>query len=400
MRVESLQDLSSKALFERLEQTLSSERQRLVEFLRLLAEADRRKEYATWGHSSLYALCIERFHLSEHQAYLRMRTARAGRRYPVVFEMIADGRIHMTAVAKLFEHLTDENHLALLDAAVHQTKEQVLELIALRFPKRDVEESIRRVPEPPRIVDRPAEGVPRDLGTAAPPPAALALLAPRSVVSAPAQMARPPVEPLSSDRFLVRFTASQRCRDLMKKSKDLLSHRSPNADLATIVEAALEVYVDKLERERFKITARPRKNEVESEHEAAPDILSSRGIHPVLGIGRFIPHAVQRAVHERDGGRCTYVGPDGHRCSATSLLELHHIIPVAKGGKGTIDNVTLACRTHNLWFAERDYGQLEMTLLSQGFRSSKRSSRRSTEPEGRQPSLCFACPSPVTGAAL
>lgn len=39
---------------------------------------------------------------------------------------------------------------------------------------------------------------------------------------------------------------------------------------------------------------------------------------------RYIPAAVRRVVHERDGGRCTFVNLQGRRCKARERLEFHH----------------------------------------------------------------------------
>jgi hypothetical protein len=75
---------------------------------------------------------------------------------------------------------------------------------------------------------------------------------------------------------------------------------------------------------------------------------------------RYIPRAVIRAVHERDGGRCTFVSLEGKRCSEQGFLELHHHEPHARGGEATVDNLRLVCRAHNALFAERDFGRAPM----------------------------------------
>ncbi len=71
---------------------------------------------------------------------------------------------------------------------------------------------------------------------------------------------------------------------------------------------------------------------------------------------RYIPTAVRRAVWERDCGRCTFVGENGHRCEATSALEFDHIQPFARGGEPTPSQLRLRCRAHNQYEAERTYG--------------------------------------------
>ena len=56
---------------------------------------------------------------------------------------------------------------------------------------------------------------------------------------------------------------------------------------------------------------------------------------------RHIPQDVKTAVWQRDGGKCV-------QCGATDYLEYDHIIPRAKGGANTVDNVQLLCRRCNL----------------------------------------------------
>jgi hypothetical protein len=73
---------------------------------------------------------------------------------------------------------------------------------------------------------------------------------------------------------------------------------------------------------------------------------------------RHIPLAVRREVHTRDNGQCTFVGSDGRRCSERGFLEIHHHnTTFARGGAATADNLRLACRVHNRFYAEQDYGR-------------------------------------------
>jgi hypothetical protein len=54
-----------------------------------------------------------------------------------------------------------------------------------------------------------------------------------------------------------------------------------------------------------------------------------------------IPDDVRLAVWARDEGRCVM-------CSSTADLQFDHIIPVAKGGANTVENIQLLCRRCNL----------------------------------------------------
>ena len=75
---------------------------------------------------------------------------------------------------------------------------------------------------------------------------------------------------------------------------------------------------------------------------------------------RQIPAAVKRAVYERDGGRCRYEDEQGRRCTARQGLEFHHRRPFGHGGDHSVENVSLACKCHNGYLAEVDYGREAM----------------------------------------
>lgn len=77
---------------------------------------------------------------------------------------------------------------------------------------------------------------------------------------------------------------------------------------------------------------------------------------PADGGSRVVPAAVARAVWARDGGRCAFVGSAGRRCGSTHQLELHHQHAFALGGPTTLGNLSLRCRRHNAFEAQRDFG--------------------------------------------
>ena len=60
------------------------------------------------------------------------------RRFPLIFQALAEGRIHLTGVSLLAPRLTEENAEELLAAAFHKTKREIQLLIAARFPQPDL----------------------------------------------------------------------------------------------------------------------------------------------------------------------------------------------------------------------------------------------------------------------
>jgi hypothetical protein len=66
---------------------------------------------------------------------------------------------------------------------------------------------------------------------------------------------------------------------------------------------------------------------------------------------------VRREVTARDAGRCRFVSPDGHRCEETRFLEFHHLVPYARGGRATVENIQLRCRAHNGYEVDLFFGR-------------------------------------------
>src|ERR1700686_2863698 len=82
---------------------------------------------------------------------------------------------------------------------------------------------------------------------------------------------------------------------------------------------------------------------------------------------RYVPAAVKRAVWKRDKGRCTWPMGDGAICGATHRLEFDHDLEVAFGGKPTVGNVRLLCKSHNLMKAELCFGRTFMAKFRKDY---------------------------------
>ena len=141
----------------------------------------------------------------------------------------------------------------------------------------------------------------------------------------------------------------------VKQAQDLMRHRVVDGDLVAIFEEALDVLIEKVKKERFGVGRTPRK----APAEAGPTNESSEPAAPAT---RHIPDAIKRAVYERDGERCTWVGPDGRRCSATGCLEFEHLDGFAITQAHSVDRITLRCRAHNQFAAEKMYGRAKMKM--------------------------------------
>jgi hypothetical protein len=344
-----LQSIPDDELLHRLAELMGQSRRVEADIVAHIAEVDERKLYAREALPSMFAYCTDVLHLSEAEAYLRILAARASREHPMLLTMLADGRLHLTAIAKLAPHLTRENRDGLLERATHRSKRQTEELIAEIAPRPDVPVMVRKLPERRTlptaghlVVPNRGEGlgrVPilelRPDGVAAP-----AMEAGQDPPASPSV-----VQPLSPGRYKVQFTASAEFHHKLERLRALMGSRGPEGDLAAVIEQAVTEKLERLEASRFARTKAPRKGPAKTED--AGTVPSSR----------HIPAAVRRAVRERDGDRCRYVDEHGRQCPEGDRLEFHHRHPFGLGGDHSVPNIRLMCRAHNAYLAECDYGR-------------------------------------------
>ena len=139
-----LQSLSDGELLRRLSDVLAQSRRVEWVLVAHIAEVDVRRLYARQGSPSMFHYCQDALHLSESEAYRRIAAARISRRYPVILEMLEDGRIHLAGVSELKAHLTDANYEDVLARATHKSKREIKELVVELAPKPDVPPTIRK----------------------------------------------------------------------------------------------------------------------------------------------------------------------------------------------------------------------------------------------------------------
>jgi len=334
-----LTHMGDAALVCDLKTLLADDRATTVRIVAHLAEIDVRKLYVPAGYPSMYEFCVGELGMSEDAACNRLDAARKCREFPCLFEALADGRLSLSALRELSPHLTATNIQAVLAQASRLRRHELRLLVARLFPRVEVM--------------RLDDGV-TALGPVAPVPAAgssMAITPMGTDLSAPARIDPPApktLNPLSPNRFALEITISEETEKRLRYFQSLVgAHR----DIADVIDRALVIAIPRVERRKFAATSRPRPGRARSLE------------------ARSIPAEVQRTVWLRDEGRCTFVGPGGHRCTSRGgSVEFDHLLPVALGGEATIENVRLLCRPHNQYEAER--------LLGKEFMEGKRREAR------------------------
>jgi hypothetical protein len=220
------------------------------------------------------------------------------------------GEINLSTVVLLRDELTETNYDELVAAVVGKSKHEVQDLIAARHAE----------PPMPELFEGAGQSVTASMTSSEP------MLSARPEQSAPVL-------------HEMKIVVSDELRQKLARAADLMRHRNPSGNLVVIVDRAVDLLIAKLEKERLGKTARP---------QAAPRRPHRPG---------YIPRAIRREVFERDGERCTFCDAHGNRCTATTLLELDHVVARAHGGPDTVGNLRVRCRAHNRLHAERTFGR-------------------------------------------
>jgi hypothetical protein len=318
-----LSHLPDPDLLRALRSLVAQDRATTASLLAHLTEVDARKLYLPAAYPSMFDYCVGELGLSEQSAFKRIRAARVARQFPALFTMIAEGRLHLSAVIVLSSYLTPANADELLAAAAGKSKAKVEQLLAERFPRSETLALVTGVsprgdePLSPGRVDGAGSVT---AGRKEPPP-------PRSKEA-----------PIVAERYALQLTIGRATHDKLRYAQALLGHQLPAGELAQVLDRALDALIRQLEHRKFAATDRPRPRRRPSAHP------------------RHVPAEVRRAVWERDGGRCTFVSEAGRRCPARERLEFDHVEPVARGGRATVQGIRLRCRAHNQFAAEIAFG--------------------------------------------
>lgn len=279
-------DLSDAELTAVVKRLAAHEREATATLIRSLMEVDERRLYLRAGCSSLFTWCTDVIELADGAAYHRIDVARASRRVPQLIEALEAGSLNLATARVLAPHVNPENADELIGQARHKSRREVERIVAGWHP----------LPEVPCTVSYVSPGWVR-----------------------------------------VHLTLSEPTYDKLRQAVNLLRHTSPSGNLAEVLDRALTLLINHLERRKFAAAA------------------SSRNAAAQRRDTRHIPADTKRAVWARDGGRCAFVGTEG-RCSEQGFLEYHHLQPYAAGGATTADNLQLRCRQHNQYEAEVYFG--------------------------------------------
>jgi len=335
----SFSHLSGSQVLEGYFRAKASKRASDALLLAYLADIDARRLFVEASHPSMYSFVAAEFDFTDDLVKKRIRAARAAHEYPQVLPMLSDGRLSQSTLLLLVPHLHHGNVDDLLSCAADKTRSELERILAARFPTSEMmswtmgasssehststEQNCQTVGAPGPLESQSLPHLPSQPVTHLP-------------MTSPAQP-RTRVTPIAANAHGVQFMMDDDSHEDLEYLRAALGHEAPT--VAHVFARALKSLRREVDKRRSAATDRPQR--------PRPQVSANP---------RHIANHVRREVWKRDEGQCAFHSTDGRRCTARGGLELDHIVPVARGGRSTVDNLRLLCWAHNQFVAERELG--------------------------------------------
>ena len=322
----SLSHVPDERLLQELPLIAARDHATTAELLAHLAEAELRRLHAAAGYPSMHAYCVGHLRYSEAAAEKRVHAARIAHTHPVLFAMLADGRLSLSTVLVLGPHLTSGNAPELIAECAGKSRSEIEWLLARRCPR-------------PEMFEWGTEAAPRtdDSGNLPAPGRLVPSFSPESG-GIPVPLAAPNGTPLGDDRVALQVTVTRATQQKLQRAKELLGFNVPANDTAAVLDRALDALIVALEKKRFGRHTRHRVGHGSTD-------------------ARHVGSTLREQVAVRDGSRCTFVSNAGQRCPSRHALEYDHVVPLAQGGSTSAENLRLLCPGHNQYEADRRLGR-------------------------------------------
>jgi hypothetical protein len=397
-----LELLEARQARDSLKALLRKEQSAMADFLVALADFDLCRGWEALGHANLFAFIHSELGLSPAPTYWRQEAARLLQRFPDLVAPLRRGELCLTTMAELAKVLSAENMEAVLPRFLGISSREAKELVAELQPREipATRTVVMRLPGAALVSTAGSDAVPvaATVGASPTPSAQAALSTPAlqpqaSTGAPPSQLWAPKVdfggvaasvakrdevEPLSADRSRIHVNVSRQFTRKLESAREGLGHSIPHATMEQVLEAALDLLLEKQARARGQVkrprtvlaAAAPRVEAhsttstpqmgvpIQPPQESAPllALVPTEPLHRRTGPRETIPAAVRRAVWVRDGGRCNWPLDGGGVCGSTHQLELDHIQAWARDGEPTVANLRVVCHAHNALAARREFG--------------------------------------------
>ena len=293
-----MKHLSDQQLKNAIESVVVRERGVTMEVVKLLKEFDRRKLFSAMGFTSLFDYATKQLKYSPDQANRRIAAMRVLREVPEAEAKVIDGSLSLSALAQAHWHF---------NKVKHSTEEKKEVLVKLENATKKETKAILKQEYDARY----------------------------------------------------SFVTDAEGEKLIEELRALHPHLNFDQLMLKVCKMAFEKIspVKKIERAEARVT-----KQLKAKSETKPEINPENGAAVKSSVrtsagkvtpSRYIPAEVKRVVWSKSEGKCV-------NCKSTYALEYDHVIPFAKGGSTTVQNLRLLCRNCNHRHAIERYGMAKI----------------------------------------
>ncbi len=319
----SLKSLSNERLLQNTQALVAEERKLTTSILWHMHEIQKRRLYAEKGYGSLFEYAVKELSYSEAAAGRRIAAMRLLVEVPEIEPALERGDVSLSTLS------TIQSFIQRKEEPVSKDEKRELVFALQGKSRRECEKELSAL-DPQAALPQERERV---------------------------------VSPTQTE---IRFIADDSLMEKLQSIRELDGHVQSNPSYLELFHRMADLTLKKLDplsskktahssiKPTTKTTTKPRtadstppaelpeKNSQKNGQNQKNNSPAATHSNP-----RQIPAQLKREIWRRDQGRCSYLSPEGRRCTSRFALEIDHKIPVAWGGKTELENLQLLCREHN-----------------------------------------------------
>jgi len=305
-----LRNIPDHELLTNASELAQSERLTVTKILHHLHEIERRKLYCDLGCGSLFEYAVKHLHYSEGQAGRRIQAMRVLADLPEIEDKVSSGVLSLSNLAQAQGFFRESAVFRSVGGRpVVVSREEKLDVLR-RLEHKTARDGMRE------------------------------LISLGGIAAMPRERERV----IDGGHSEVSFVMSDELRGKLDEVRSLLGPKGSGMGIAALIEELAEIGAVALRAKRFgkrRETPTPTPesgtlDKVEKPEESGRNKWALRESARRAPNPRYVPPALKHAVWHRDGGTCC-------NCGSRRGLNFDHIVPVARGGKATLDNLRLLC---------------------------------------------------------
>ena len=301
-----LTHLTDQALLASTQELAQSERKALTKILNHLREIERRRLYCDAGCASLFEYAVKCLHYSEGKAGRRIQAMRLIKEFPEIEQKIESGALSFSNISQAQSFFRDVSTGTQGDGpkiVTLETKLRVLERLENKSSRDGQKELIQ--------------------------------------LGGDTALPREQERVLTDDKSEIKSVMDQALREKLDEVRSLLGPDAMSLGFAELIAKIADIGVEALKAKKFG-KRRAETKIAQANGQTADKLKSPAAPTPAPELRRpssnprYVSKDIKSIVWQRDRGVC-------RGCGSRRGLNFDHIVPVARGGQGTPDNLRLLC---------------------------------------------------------